>query len=56
MSKNCSIILPIYNERNNIPLILHKIFNIQKKIKNFKIEIIFVDDSSTDGSSEILKN
>ena len=55
MREICSIILPIYNEKDNIPIILNKLLNCQKKIKNFELKIIFVDDNSTDGSGELLK-
>ena len=51
----CSIILPIFNEKKNIPILLKKIISVKKKIKNVYLDIIFVDDSSTDGSTEILK-
>ena len=55
MMDKCSIILPIFNEKKNIPILLKKIISIKKKIKNVYLDIIFVDDSSTDGSTEILK-
>jgi len=55
MNNKCSIILPILNEKNNIPILLKKIIDVKKKIKNFDLDIIFVDDSSTDGSIRILK-
>lgn len=46
-----SIIIPVYNEKNNLlPLIKKLIFNL----KNFKYEIIIVDDNSQDGSKKIL--
>ena len=32
MREICSIILPIYNEKDNIPIILNKLLNCQKKI------------------------
>jgi len=38
--KNCLIIIPTYNEKNNIHFILNK---ISKYIK-FKHDILFVDD------------
>ena len=47
-----SIIIPVYNEVNTIEKIVLKI----KKIKNLKKQIIIVDDGSTDGTSEKLKN
>ena len=51
-----SIIIPCYNERNTIEIILKK---IQKSLSNYKIsnfEIIIIDDNSKDGTTEILKN
>jgi dolichol-phosphate mannosyltransferase len=48
-----SIVIPVYNERNNIPLLVSKINStLNNKIK---YEIIIVDDSSTDGSTQTLK-
>ena len=46
-----SIIIPIFNEKNNVSLLASK---INSSLKKFKYEIIFVDDSSTDGSRKIL--
>jgi len=46
-----SIIIPIYNERKTIKIIIDKI----QKIKGIKKQIIAVDDGSTDGSDKILK-
>jgi len=51
-SKLLSIIIPVYNEVN----FLVKLFEQLKLYFNSKkIEIIFVDDGSTDGSTKILK-
>ncbi len=47
-----TIIVPVYNEKKFIKLILKKLINL-KKIKK---QIIVVDDGSTDGTREILKN
>ncbi len=50
---NLSIIIPVFNEQKFI----EKLFNQLKSYFNDKnVEIIFVDDGSTDGSTEILKN
>ena len=48
-----SIVIPVFNERNNIENLIKKIISILKKKK---IEIIVVDDSSTDGTTQLLKN
>ena len=49
-----SLILPVYNEEENIDIQYDKIISATKKI-NVKYEIIFVDDGSTDSSPEKLK-
>ena len=48
-----SIIIPTFNEKNNISLLVSK---IKSSLKKYKYEIIIVDDSSTDGSKNILLN
>jgi dolichol-phosphate mannosyltransferase len=48
-----SIIIPVLNEENNIEEL---IFLIKKNLKNFKYEIIFIDDNSTDNSKVVIKN
>ncbi len=45
-----SIIIPVYNEKTTLPLILER---VQKEKPT---EIIIVDDHSTDGTEEFLKN
>lgn len=42
-----SIIIPFYNEKENIPLLLEEIENVKKNIKD-DIEVILVDDGSSD--------
>lgn len=51
---NFSIIIPVYNEINNI----EKLFNeIRFSLNNFDTyQIIFIDDGSTDDSQDILKD
>lgn len=48
-----SIVVPCYNEEKNIPLILEK-FN--KVINTKDIEVILVNNGSTDNSEEVLNN
>lgn len=47
-----SVIVPVYNEKNSVIKTLQKI-NQQKK--NYNLEIIVVDDKSTDGTLQILR-
>lgn len=51
--KKLSIVVPVYNERKTIPVLLAA---IRKAEVPFEKEIILIDDGSTDGSQEILKN
>ena len=50
--KYISIILPTLNEVDNISSIIKKIINLSG---NFLIEIIVVDDASTDGTTSLVK-
>tara|TARA_B100001564_G_C20516137_1_gene612923 strand:+ start:156 stop:878 length:723 start_codon:yes stop_codon:yes gene_type:complete len=50
-----SIIIPCYNEKNTIKQILNKVVESLNYYKFSKYEIIVVDDCSTDGTKEILK-
>ena len=47
-----TIIIPCYNEKNTIKNIVDKILNLQ----NIELQIIIIDDFSTDGTVELLKN
>ncbi|MCD6447578.1 MAG: glycosyltransferase family 2 protein [Thermoplasmata archaeon] len=46
-----SVIVPVYNEKENIEALYKKLIKVLKK----EDEIIFVDDGSTDGSYEVIK-
>ena len=46
-----SIIIPAYNERDNIPLVVDL---LEKLLPSDNWEIVFVDDDSKDGSREVL--
>lgn len=51
LKKKFSIIIPILNEKKNIPILVDRIEN---SLNKFNYEIIFVDDNSKDGSDKIL--
>lgn len=50
-----SIIIPTYNERENIGIIVPQIFSALKKHR-IKGEVIIVDDNSPDGTGEVAEN
>jgi cellulose synthase/poly-beta-1,6-N-acetylglucosamine synthase-like glycosyltransferase len=51
---NISIIIPCYNEEKNIEKCLNAVYNSNYPLE--KIEVIIVDDGSTDKTAEIVKN
>ena len=45
-----SVLLPTYNERENLPII---IWLLAKYLKDVEYEVIIVDDGSPDGTQEV---
>ena len=57
MIKELSIIFPLYNEEKRLKRTFLEILNFKKKInKNKKIEIIFVNDGSSDNSQLLIES
>lgn len=54
MRTELSIIIPVYNEKHNLPKILKKVESID--LNDIEQSIIIVDDFSTDGTREILQS
>ena len=50
-----TIVVPIYNEEEAIPIFYKEIKKLAKKMSEFEFEYIFVDDGSKDNSLEIVK-
>lgn len=53
--KKISIVTPCYNEDQNVELLIDSVKSIMLKITEYDYEHIFIDNSSTDKTVEILK-
>ncbi|WP_035586861.1 glycosyltransferase family 2 protein [Hippea jasoniae] len=49
-----SVVVPVYNEKDNVKLLYEKIKDVMVK-NGYEHEIIFVDDGSNDGTFDVLK-
>ncbi len=49
-----SIIIPVFNEKKTIKKTIDKLFDL--RIEKVILEVIVVDDGSTDGTKELIKN
>jgi len=54
----CCVVLPTYNERENVKLLLPEIIKVSEKEKNHGWEIftLVIDDNSPDGTAAVVKN
>jgi dolichol-phosphate mannosyltransferase len=49
------IVLPTYNEKDNIALLLEKIRKVAGKIGRHSLSVLVVDDNSPDGTAEVVR-
>jgi glycosyltransferase involved in cell wall biosynthesis len=49
-----SVVIPVYNERENLPILYADLKTVLDGLKR-RYEILFVDDGSTDGTREVLR-
>ena len=56
MKKKISIIIPFFNEKNNLPLILAEVRKLVEIETNYEFELLLMDNNSDDGSSSIAKS
>ena len=50
---NLSLVVPVYNEKDNLPLLMNAIYAALNPLKK-KWEVVLVDDGSKDGSLDVL--
>src|SRR3989304_6486223 len=56
MPKLVSVVIPVFNEEKNIPLVFDEVKNVFSPLTEYVLEVIFVNDGSSDNSLlEILK-
>lgn len=53
--KKISLLIPLYNEEDSLPILYKEICNVINKTENYDFEILFIDDGSKDSSLNILR-
>ena len=56
MKRKACVILPTYNEVENIPIILPSIFKQEQKIDTHDLYVVVVDDDSPDGTQAVVND
>lgn len=54
MQPRISVVIPIYNEQENLDALLARITPVINDLSSYRFEVLFVDDGSQDGSSVLL--
>lgn len=54
--KKISVLIPTFNEEENVKLLSEKIIKEFEKLKKYDYEIIFIDNDSKDKTREIIRN
>lgn len=54
--KKISMIVPCYNEEKNVTKFFEEVKKVYENHNEYKLEIIFIDDGSTDDTLKELKN
>jgi len=56
MKKNISIVIPVFNEESNLPVLISLLINKIDNLPNYNFEIIFIDNASTDTTPNFLRS
>jgi len=54
LKKKFSVVVPVYQNEENLDDTIPKLLSLKKKLLDYNLELVFVDDGSTDDSYEIL--
>ena len=52
--KKAVIVLPTYNEKENVSTLIPALFSVQKRLKDWNIAVLVVDDSSPDDTADVV--
>ncbi|HEM49057.1 MAG TPA: glycosyltransferase family 2 protein [Caldithrix sp.] len=55
MTRIACIVLPTYNEADNVSIIIPEIFKQAGKVKSHELHVLVVDDTSPDGTGDVIK-
>ncbi|MBI4423397.1 MAG: glycosyltransferase family 2 protein [Elusimicrobia bacterium] len=53
--KKISVVIPVFNEREILPLLFERLEGIETRHPEYRWEFIFANDGSSDGSDELLR-
>jgi dolichol-phosphate mannosyltransferase len=56
MTQCVCVIIPTYNEAENIAALIQNLETVAKSLQNYTLDIVIADDKSPDGTANIVKN
>ena len=51
-----TLIIPCYNEEKALPFFYEEVCRVGEELKNYELELLFVDDGSKDRTLELVKD
>lgn len=54
--KKISLFTPCYNEKGNVQELYERVTEVMKELPTYEYEYVFIDNCSTDGTQDILRN
>jgi dolichol-phosphate mannosyltransferase len=53
--KRAVVVLPTYNERENVPAVIDRVIPVRDEVKPIDFHVLFVDDNSPDGTADVIR-